>query len=74
MRKLHYPSDWSEFYWENPSETPHIGHSNHLCDMAQQGEITLSEFKELVKDLKFICKKCGRAAAKEDNLCEPVSL
>jgi hypothetical protein len=31
-------------------------------------------FKALVKDPKFICKKCGRAAAKEENLCEPAPL
>jgi hypothetical protein len=31
---------------------------------------------KILKDLlnKFICKKCGRAAANEDNLCKPVSL
>ncbi len=53
---------------------PHIGHANHLCDMAERGEVTLAQMKEMVKDPKFICKKCGRVAAKEENLCEPVPL
>lgn len=74
MPKLKYPYEPPEYYWNELSEAPHIGHSNHLCDMAGTGEISLSAFKELVKNPKFMCKKCGRAAAKEDNLCEPVSL
>ena len=56
-----------------PQEAPHLGHSKHLCDMAKRG-VDLKTYKELVKDPKFICKKCGRAAAKEENLCEPVPL
>ncbi len=57
-----------------PTKAPHIGHSFHLCDMAERGTVTLDEMKALVKDAKFICKKCGRVAAKEENLCEPVPL
>ncbi len=53
---------------------PHLGHSMHLCDMAERGDVSLEQMKALVKDPKFICKKCGRAAAKEENLCEPVPL
>jgi hypothetical protein len=34
----------------------------------------LPMYKDLVRNPKFICKKCGRAAAKEENLCEPVPL
>ena len=65
------------FSW--PSMAPgmpvqHIGHRNHLCDLAEQGNITLEQMKELVRNPKFICRKCGRVAAKEENLCEPVSL
>jgi hypothetical protein len=40
----------------------------------EEGEVSLSNFKELVKNPKFICKTCGRAAGKEENLCEPDSL
>ena len=52
---------------------PHLGHSKHLCDMAEKGA-DLETVKNLVRDAKFICRKCGRAAAKEENLCEPVPL
>lgn len=57
-----------------PRPVPHIGHKNHLCDLAEQGQITLEQMKALVRDPKFICRKCGRVAAKEENLCEPVPL
>lgn len=30
--------------------------------------------KTLVKDAKFICKKCGRAAKHEENLCKATKL
>lgn len=59
--------------WWGEKGAPHLGHSQHLCDMAIRG-VDLKTYKELVKDPKFICKKCGRAAAKEENLCEPVPL
>ena len=53
---------------------PHIGHKSHLCEMAENGIVTLDQYKSLVKDAKFICAKCGRVAAKEYNLCEPKPL
>ena len=52
---------------------PHLGHSKHLCNLAESGA-GLEEYKGLVKNAKFICKKCGRAAANEENLCEAVPL
>lgn len=54
--------------------TPHIGHGQHLCDMAQKGVVSLEQMKVLVKNAKFICRKCGRVAARDVNLCEPVAL
>jgi hypothetical protein len=57
-----------------PETAPHIGHSNHLCHLAKVGEISLEQMKSLVKDPHFICKKCGRVATNEDNLCEPVTV
>ena len=70
--------DMPRMYWpymvrEAYAEAPHLGHSQHLCDMAKRG-VALQVVKDLVKNPKFICKKCGRAAAKEENLCEPVPL
>lgn len=61
------------FPWYKKEKAPHLGHVNHLCDMAERG-VDLNTYKELVKDPKFICRKCGRAAAKAENLCEPVPL
>jgi len=55
-------------------KAPHIGHQKHLCYLAERGDCSLAEIKLLVKDAKFICKKCGRAAVAEENLCEPVAL
>jgi hypothetical protein len=53
---------------------PHIGHANHLCDMAEKGVVSLEQMKALARDPHFICKKCGRAANRAENLCEPVPL
>jgi hypothetical protein len=56
------------------TNAPHIGHFNHLCDMVEKGQVSLEQIKSLVKDPKFICKKCGRVAHRSENLCEPVDL
>jgi hypothetical protein len=53
------------------SEAPHIGHRGHLCEIIETGELTLEQINTLVGDAKFICRLCGRVAAKEENLCEP---
>jgi len=37
-------------------------------------ETDLDEIKKLVRNARFICKNCGRAAKDEENLCNPVSL
>lgn len=31
----------------------------------------LDEYIDLVKDPKYVCKKCGRTAQKAKNLCKP---
>lgn len=67
-----YPGYGFPVWYEVP-KAPHLGHSKHLCDMAERGA-DLQAVKDLVRNPKFICKKCGRAAAKEENLCEPVPL
>lgn len=53
---------------------PHLGHGDHLCHLVEDMGISINEYKALVKNPKFLCKKCGRVAAKEENLCEPVKL
>ncbi len=36
--------------------------------------LDLEKIKTIVKDSKFICKVCGRAANSEKNLCQPVPI
>ena len=55
---------------------PHPLHEQHLCYLQNVGFVqsNLAEYKELVKNPKFVCKNCGRSAANEKNLCEPEKL
>jgi hypothetical protein len=53
---------------------PHLGHGNHLCHLVDYVGVDIKSYKPLVKNGKFLCKKCGRVAAKEENLCEPIKL
>jgi len=34
----------------------------------------VKELRPLVKNAKFICRECGRAAAKASTLCAPANL
>jgi hypothetical protein len=63
----------------------HPGHEEHLCylenigylrspELLEIGVDRKEEFKRLVRRSKFFCRKCGRAAASEANLCEPEKL
>ena len=63
--------DWTATGESHSKVVPHVGHLHHLCHYAASGDITLDEMKELVKDPKFVCKICGRAAAKADDVCQP---
>ena len=58
------------------AEMPHAGHAKHLCYLNNLGYQVSNpnEYKELVKDGKFLCKVCGRVAVSEKNLCKPVKL
>ncbi|UCB61634.1 MAG: hypothetical protein JSW72_08290 [Candidatus Bathyarchaeota archaeon] len=53
---------------------PHLGHGKHLCHLVEYKGVEIKEYKPLVKKAKFLCKNCGRVAAKEENLCEPIPL
>jgi hypothetical protein len=57
-------------------EMPHAGHDRHLCYLTNLGFMAESphEYLELVKDARFFCKQCGRAARSADNLCKPEKL
>ena len=52
---------------------PHLKHDEHLCYMENMGYLSsyFNNYKQLVKDAKFVCKKCGRGAHSDTNLCEP---
>jgi hypothetical protein len=55
---------------------PHAAHEKHLCYLQNVGYVNsdFAEYKKLVKDPKFVCKGCGRAAGSEKNLCKAVKL
>lgn len=55
---------------------PHAEHEQHLCYLQNVGYLktNLEDYKKLLKDAKFVCKGCGRAAATEKNLCAPEKL
>jgi len=57
-------------------QMPHPGHEKHLCHLQYNGFMNqhFEEFKQLVKNPQFICRKCGRAALHADNLCQPEKL
>jgi hypothetical protein len=52
---------------------PHPGHAEHLCVLWPMYR-DVEKLKEIVKDAKFVCKTCGRAAASQRLLCEPVPI
>jgi hypothetical protein len=47
-------------------------HKDHMCEFARHHGV--KEMRERVKDPKFICEVCGRAANKKEFLCRPVEL
>jgi hypothetical protein len=70
---------------QNKTKMPHPGHEDHLCFLENIGYLRSQEllemgvdakeyYKTLVRDARFICKKCGRAARSDQNLCEPERL
>jgi len=42
---------------------------NHICRIIIRKD--LARIKKLVKDSRFFCKNCGRAAHEAGNLCNP---
>jgi hypothetical protein len=69
----------------NKPKMPHPAHEEHLCFLENIGYLRSQEllemgvdskeyYKQLIRGAKFFCKKCGRAAANDKNLCEPEKL
>jgi hypothetical protein len=54
-------------------EKPHTGHENHLCAMVDN-EVGAEKLRDYVRNGKYMCICCGRAAAKAENLCAPEPL
>lgn len=50
----------------------HTGHGRHMCELVSKRQ--MEKVAKLSKGAKFVCHICGRAAAKAENLCEPVKL
>jgi hypothetical protein len=48
------------------------GHKGHLCVLA--AEERFDEIKPLAAKPRFICFNCGRVAASNRNLCNPMSI
>jgi hypothetical protein len=55
---------------------PHAMHDEHLCYLVNMGYIESSpeDYKKLVRNANFVCKKCGRSADAAENLCRPEKL
>ncbi len=55
---------------------PHSMHDDHLCYLVNMGYMEQNpvDFKKLLKDANFVCKKCGRSANSKDNLCRPAKI
>ena len=58
------------------AKMPHPGHGKHLCYLTNLGfQLTNpKDYKNLVKSGKYVCKICGRVAAKQTSLCKPTKL
>jgi hypothetical protein len=51
-------------------------HSHHLCKLFADGlhRSRPEEYQGLVEDPHYVCKSCGRVAARKESLCNPVVL
>ncbi len=66
-------SKWLQLRWFMAEQKNLEGPTyEKLCGMIfAPGGIDLKMLRVLVKDPKYICRECGRAAANEGNLCYP---
>jgi hypothetical protein len=44
----------------------------HLCKIVKR--TNFDRLRELIKDARYYCGKCGRSAHEAENLCRPVEL
>ncbi len=50
------------------------GHEKHLCKMVVGDQVDIETLKPFVRNAKYICGSCGRAAMEAENLCNPMPL
>ena len=48
----------------------HCADSTHLCRIVARSK-DMDKVRKLVKDASYICRKCGRVARNNLNLCKP---
>jgi hypothetical protein len=48
----------------------------HLCKLVKKDYLkeNLPDYIELIKNPKYICKKCGRVAVDKHYICKPVEM
>ena len=46
----------------------------HLCKLKDDIKENFDRYRQLVKDARFVCLKCGRAAREDKYLCKPASI
>ena len=44
----------------------------HLCRLAKREDEEL--IRRIVRDARYVCRKCGRSAHDEAHLCKPVKI
>ncbi len=56
--------------------TPCKNHEQHLCKLTGEGlhKSNPKAYSELVQNPDYVCKSCGRVAAKKESLCMPAKL
>ena len=57
---------------ESQGFTPHRGHAQHLCRLVAERQ--MERVASLTRGAVFMCRVCGRGAARPENLCEPVEI
>ena len=50
----------------------HTNHQNHICELVRKRD--MAKAAALAKGAKYLCRICGRAAARGANLCEAVRI
>jgi len=57
---------------DKPCSGDDCGNEDHLCRIAKRGDQGL--LRQLARDARFLCRKCGREAHDVKNLCKPARL